>query len=61
MKISIQIEISPEEVGLANEIVATLRQLTADVTVKQVRADAFMQGGLLLPSAFMHHSGRGGG
>ncbi len=39
MKISIQIEISPDETELANEIVATLRQLTADVSVKQVRED----------------------
>lgn len=36
MKISIEIEVSPDEVGLATELVATLRSLTSHVSVKQV-------------------------
>jgi hypothetical protein len=36
MKISIEVEISPDEVGLATELIATLRALTSHVSVKQV-------------------------
>lgn len=36
MKINIEIEISPDEVGLATELIATLRALTSHVSVKQV-------------------------
>ena len=36
MKISIDLEIGPDEIGLATELVATLRQLTSHVSIKQV-------------------------
>mmetsp|Transcript_8135 Transcript_8135/g.23343 ORF Transcript_8135/g.23343 Transcript_8135/m.23343 type:complete len:314 (-) Transcript_8135:57-998(-) len=36
MKINIEIEITPDEVPLANELISTLRQLTSHVNVKQV-------------------------
>eukprot|EP00951_Prasinocladus_malaysianus_P002200 scaffold15634_cov33-Prasinocladus_malaysianus.AAC.2 len=37
MKIKIELEVSPDEVPLATELVATLRNLTSHVSVKQVR------------------------
>mmetsp|Transcript_44422 Transcript_44422/g.113491 ORF Transcript_44422/g.113491 Transcript_44422/m.113491 type:complete len:307 (+) Transcript_44422:554-1474(+) len=40
MKINIEIEISPDEVGLATELIATLRALTSHVSVKQVGGNA---------------------
>mmetsp|Transcript_8062 Transcript_8062/g.14506 ORF Transcript_8062/g.14506 Transcript_8062/m.14506 type:complete len:311 (-) Transcript_8062:217-1149(-) len=40
MKISIEVEISPDEVGLATELIATLRALTSHVSVKQAGGNA---------------------